>query len=583
MAKRGRAVNAVLRERPGEPGRACALRRRLLARRHIDRQGDPILRHLILAAGAAAMFAAPAGAQDRGPDRDTLNRIIDQGTSHSQVMVTAEHLSDVIGPRLTNSPGMRKAEAWTQAKFGEWGLRNVHKEGFAFGRGWWIERSSVRMVTPRPVQLTAIPVAWTPATSGTLTAPVIVAPISRERDFAKWRGQLAGKVVMVTLPVAAKDATDLALKRYSGEELAKLDQFQQPSYDPAAADRRLQRLDFAHKLDAFLKSEGAVAMATMSGRDGKLVSGEGYLFGADETPALPAVQIAQEDYLRLARLAKVGPAPTVEIASDVRFDDSDPNAYNILAEIPGTDPRAGYVMAGAHLDSWVAGDGSADNGAGSAMIMEAARIIAASGVRPKRTIRFALWAGEEQGILGSMAYVEQHLAHRGPAEDAGGTGGQGMQRYYGYTNRWPITPRPGYGDLAAYFNIDNGSGKLRGLFAETNPAVVPIFREWLAPFASMGANTVVVRPTGGTDHVFMQSVGVPGFQFIQDPLDYGSRVHHSSIDTYDHLKAEDMRQGAIVLASVLVSAANADRPLPRTPLPTQPAVTDPFAYSADDD
>ena len=537
------------------------------------------MRHLLLAA-TALVASSPATAQSA-----SVNRIIDEGTNHSQVMTTAEHLSDVIGPRLTNSPAMRQAEAWTQGEFSRWGLKNVHKEGFAFGRGWSINRSSVRMVTPRPIQLTAIPVAWTPGTNGTITAPVIVAPIRRERDFDKWRGQLRGKIVMLTLPAAAKDPTDPAFKRLTGEDLGKLDQFQQPTYDPAAADRRLKRLDFAQKLDAFLKGEGALATATMAYRDGKLVSGEGYLFGTGETAALPGVQIAQEDYLRLARLARVGPAPTLEITSDVKFDDSDPNAYNIIADIPGTDPKAGYVMAGAHLDSWVAGDGSADNGAGSAMIMEAARILAATGVRPKRTIRFALWVGEEQGILGSMAYVQAHLAKRGTDDNASGRadGGRGMQRYYGFANRWPITPLPGYGDLAAYFNIDNGSGKLRGLYAETNPAVVPIFREWLSPFASMGANTVVVRPTGGTDHVFLQSIGIPGFQFIQDPLDYDSRVHHSSIDTFDHLKGDDMRQGSIILASVLLSAANADKALPRPPLPTKPVVTDPYAYSDDDD
>ena len=533
-------------------------------------------RFLLAATAAAALLSAPAGAQDR----TAVNRIIDEGTNHSEVMITAEHLADVIGPRLTNSPAMRKAEAWTAGKFAEWGLRNVHKEGFAFGRGWTIERSSVRMLTPRAVQLTAIPIAWTPAAAGGLTAPIIVAPVKRERDFDKWRGQLRGKIVLTTLPVAARESTEPVTKRLSADDLAKLDQFQQPVNDPDATDRRLKRLDFAAKLDAFLKAEGAVAMATMAYRDGNLVSGEGYLFGTGATAALPAVQIGQEDYLRLARLARSGTAPTLEIVSDVRFDDSDEQAYNIIAEIPGTDAKAGYVMAGAHLDSWVAGDGAADNGAGSAMIMEAARIIAATGIRPRRTIRFALWAGEEQGLLGSMAYVEKHLATRGAPGDNAGTG---LKRFYGWTNRWPVTPQPGYGELAAYFNIDNGSGKLRGLYAERNPAVVPIFRDWLAPFAAMGATTVALRPTGGTDHVFMQAIGVPGFQFIQDPLDYESRVHHSGVDTFDHLKAEDMRQGSIVLASVLVSAANAEKALPRPPLPTKPAVTDPFAYPDDDD
>ncbi len=529
------------------------------------------MRHLLLAT-AAIVTAAPVAAQDRA----AIATIIDQGTNHSQVVQTAQHLTDVIGPRLANSPGARKAEAWTEGKFREWGLKNVRKEGFAFGRGWSIERSSVRMVTPRPIQLTAIPVAWTPATNGTLTAPVIVAPIARERDFAKYRGQLRGKIVMISLPRAAGDATEPPFRRLSGEDIGKLDQFQQPNYDPAAADRRMKRLDYAKTLDAFLKQEGAVAVATMSYRDGKLVHGEGYLFGVGETASLPAVQIAQEDYLRLARLAKIGPAPTLEIVSDVRFDDSDVNAYNVIAEIPGSDPKAGYVMAGAHLDSWVAGDGAADNAAGSAEIMEAARILSASGVRPKRTIRFVLWAAEEEGLLGSLAYTKAHLARRGTEPTTPGTD-------YGFAYRWPITPLPGHGELAAYFNIDNGSGKLRGLYAENNPAVVPIFRDWLSPFALMGAGNVVARQTGGTDHVLLQQVGIPGFQFIQDPLDYGSRVHHSSVDTFDHLRAEDLRQGSIVLASVLLSAANADKALPRPPLPTQPVVTDPFAYSDTND
>ena len=573
MPKRIPAVNA----REAGCTRVAA---RIATRAMSSLSGGKPMRRLLLAATALAvtLVAMPTFGQDRGQVDTAVNRIIDEGTNHSQVMVTAQYMDDVIGPRLTNSPGMRRAEAWTQGKFAEWGLR-VHKEAFPFGRGWTIERSSVRMLTPRAVQLTAIPIAWTPATGGAVSAPVIVAPMGKEADFARWRGRLSGRIVLVTRPDTPDDPTEPGFKRLSGEDLAKLDQFQQPHNNPDAADRRMRRLDFAQKLDAFLKSEGAIAYAEMAYRDGKLVSGEGYLFGRGETPVTPGVQIAAEDYRRLARLARTGPAPTLEIVSDVRFDDGDENAYNIVAEIPGTDPKAGYVMAGAHLDSWVAGDGAADNGAGSAMVMEAARILSRIGARPKRGIRFALWAGEEQGILGSMAYVQQHLATRGKPGDPRQTG---MRAYYGFSQRWPITPLPGHKDLAAYFNIDNGSGKLRGLYAESNPAVVPIFREWLAPFAAMGASSVVVRPTGGTDHVFLQSVGVPGFQFIQDPLDYGSRIHHSSIDTFDHLKADDMRQGSIVLASVLLSAANADKPLPRPPVPTQPTVTDPFAYPDDD-
>ncbi|MBS0284550.1 MAG: M20/M25/M40 family metallo-hydrolase, partial [Proteobacteria bacterium] len=365
------------------------------------------MRHLLLA--AAAVIAAPAQAQDQA----ATARIIDEGMSHSQVMLTAQHLSDVIGPRLTNSPAMRKAEQWTQAQFRDWGLKNVHKEGYPFGRGWWIEKSSVRMVTPRPIQLTAIPIAWTPPTNGAISAPIVVAPMKRARDFAQYKGKLAGKIVLVSQPGTGSENTRPPFHRYTGEELAKLDTFEQPTYDPDADKRTLERADFEKQRDAFLKEEGALAYATISYRDGMLLHGEGYMFETGKSPALPGVQIAAEDYRRLARLAKIGEAPTLEIDSVTHYDDSDPNAYNIFAEIPGTDPRAGFVMAGAHLDSWVAGDGATDNAAGSAMIMEAARILATLGVRPKRTIRFALWSGEEQALLGSLAWVEKNLATRG--------------------------------------------------------------------------------------------------------------------------------------------------------------------------
>jgi hypothetical protein len=533
------------------------------------------LRPLLL---AAALCAAPPLAAQTAPQASPVDRIIDEGANRSQVMLTAQHLTDVIGPRLTNSPQMRAAEEWTAAKFREWGLKNVRKEGFPFGRGWSIERSSVRMVSPRPLQLTAIPIAWTPA--GNVTAPIVVAPMKRERDFDRYRGQLRGKIVLVSQPGTGSEPKEPAFQRLTDAEIGKLDEFEQPRFDPEQLARALRDEAFAAKRDAFLKAEGAVALATISYRDGKLLHGEGYQFETGGSPTLPAVQLAAEDYRRLARLAKTGPAPTLEIVSDVRYHDEDPNAYNVIAEIPGTDRQAGYVMAGAHLDSWVAGDGAADNAAGSAMIMEAARILVATGARPRRTIRFALWNGEEQGLLGSYAYVDKYLAKRGAP---GSPPLRGVNTYYAFGSAWPITPLPGYRDLAAYFNIDNGSGKLRGLYAEGNPGAASTFREWLAPLSSMSAGSVVMSRTGGTDHLFLQQIGLPGFQFVQDPLDYETRVHHSSADTFDHLKADDMRQGSIVLAHVLLSAANAKDPLPRPPLPTKPVVTDPFAYPEADD
>jgi Zn-dependent M28 family amino/carboxypeptidase len=294
---------------------------------------------------------------------------------------------------------------------------------------------------------------------------------------------------------------------------------------------------------------------------------------AGQSPSLPGFELAAEDYRRLTRLAKIGPAPVIELNSDAAFDDGDHNANNIIAEIPGTDPKAGYVMAGAHFDSWIAADGASDNGAGSLVVMEAARILRQLGVRPKRTIRFALWEGEEQGLLGSRAYLQQHLVDR-PIPP----GMDGMTAYYSWGSRYPIVKRPGYDALKAYFNLDNGSGKVRGIYAEGNAAAVPLLREWLSPFGSMGADAVVASKTGGTDHVFMQAVGLQGFQFIQDPLDYESRVHHSSIDTVDHLRGDDLRQASVVMAGMLLAAANSDKELPRPPLPTQPSQTDPFKY-----
>lgn len=525
----------------------------------------------------AIVLAAPAAAQSTEPAQ--VNRIVDEGFNHSEVMETAAYLTDRIGGRMTNSPQMREAERWTQQRFRDWGLSNVRAEGFAFGRGWSINRASARMTAPRVLELTAIPVAWTPSTNGTISAGIIVAPMKEERDFAKWRGKLAGKIVLVSQPDTGSEPGEAPFRRLTAEDLSKRDTYRQPNHSPEAIEAALKKADFDEKRDAFLKAEGALAWVRKAYRDGGLVHGEGYSYGVGRTPALPGMEIAAEDYRRLARLARTDRPPMLELVSDVSFHDEDVNAYNILAEIPGRDPKAGYVMAGAHLDSWAASDGASDNAAGSAVVMEAARILAKLGVRPKRTIRFALWNGEEQALLGSLSYVERHLATRGPLADPALVR---LNPYDTWRTRWPITPGAGYKDLVAYFNLDNGSGKIRGIHAEGNVAAVPIFREWLAPFASMGATTVAAAPTGGTDHVFMQAVGVPGYQFIQDPLDYGSRIHHSSIDSYDHLKAEDLRQASVIMASMLLNAAERAEPLPRMPLPTKPRPSDPFEYPAED-
>ncbi len=516
-----------------------------------------------------------ASASHAEVDNATINRIIDEALNHSQLPSTAEYLTDRIGGRMTNSPQMRAAEKWTQEQFRGWGLAKVHAEGFDFGRGWSVERIEARMVTPRVVVMRAIPVAWTPGTPGTISAPVIVAPLRRERDFDKWKGQLKGKVVLVSEPGEGSEPDQAPFRRFTDEDLGKLDTYVQPTFSEPALARASKRSAFAAKVDAFLAAEGALAWLRESYRDGGLLHGEGYGYRVGQTPAVPGIELAAEDYRRLARLAKTATVPTVELTSVVRYDDSDHNAYNIVAEIPGRDPKAGYVMAGAHLDSWVAADGAQDNGAGSVVVMEIARVLSTLGVKPRRTIRFVLWAGEEQGLLGSMAYVERYLAERPAITDPEIAK---LSPYTTWSSRWPIKPLPGAADLAAYFNLDNGSGKIRGIYTEGNLSVVPIFREWLAPFASMGATKVVSRPTGGTDHVLMQTVGMPAFQFIQDPVDYGSRVHHSSIDTFDHVKTADLKQATVVMASFLWMAAEREQPLPGMPLATKPAETDPFKY-----
>ncbi len=513
-----------------------------------------------LAAATALLLAATAPSQS--VDEAALARIAEEGTQRSEVMATAQYLADVIGARLTNSPGAREAEAWTQQRFREWGLANIHKEGFDFGRGWWIERSSVHMVAPRPARLAALPISWTPPTPGPVRGAVIFAPMSKEADFAQWRGKLAGRIVLVSPPDAAHTPPVAAAQ--SDAELAEMEAARPASIPPADSEKIIDKYSrFPKALDRFLKAEGALAWVSMSRLDGTLVMSDGKGFAVGETPLLPGVGMAVEDYRRLVRLVQLGQAPELEIDSRVHFDDSDPQAYNIFAEIPGSDPKAAYVMAGAHLDSAAAADGAADDGAGVAMVMEAARILTKM-PKPKRTIRFVLWGAEEQGMLGLLAFTEKNYATRGvPA------GRSAYERFLTWADTWPIVPRPGWNDLSVYFNLDNGAGKIRGIYADGHLAAIPVFRQWFAPFAKQGASTVAAYADGGAEHDFLQMTGLPGFQFIQDWNDYG-RMHHTTMDTFDHLVADDMRQASIVLASILWNAANASQPFPRRPIPTGP-------------
>lgn len=531
-----------------------------------------MIRNALLGSAAALALVAAIPAPVRAEASDAqVAAVIDEGLNRSEAMATASQLMDGIGPRLTNSQNYRRAADWATARMAAIGLQNVHREGFEFGLGWNIESYRATMVSPRRIDLTAIPVAWSPPTDGVLRAGVVVAPMSKVEHFAAWKGKLAGKVVMISMPGTTSESTKPVFQRFDDKQISEYDRYDLPSFDPAAADRRAKRTNFPLELSRFLKAEGALAMIRISYRDGMLVHGEGYNYRPGETLALPAFEVAAEDYRRLVRLTAGGPAPEIELQLNARFDDSTLQAENLFGEITGSDPKAGYVMAGAHFDSWIAGDGAADNGAGSVVVLEAARILQRLGVKPRRTIRFALWAGEEQGLLGSRAYIERYLATR-PVDPKL----TGIAAYSAWSQAWPIAPKPGYAELKAYFNLDNGGGKVRGIYAENNIAAEPMLKKWLSPFEGMGASRVVTSKTGGTDHVYLQAIGLPGYQFIQDPLDYDSRVHHSNLDTLDHLRGDDLRQAATIMAAMLLQAANSDKDLPRMPLPSKPAPTDPF-------
>jgi hypothetical protein len=494
-------------------------------------------------------------------DLVALSRIRDEGFARSKVMDTAQELTDVIGARLTGSPAMKRANEWTQKQFAEWGLANAHVEKWGhFGRGWTFERSVVTMVSPSVAPLVALPKAWTPGTGGPVRGKVKRVRISSKADFDRYKGKLEGLIVFLS-PSRALTAPDrVPFRRYDDGELADLARFdigeaEGRDFSAFRARRRFQR-----ELGEFLTAEKVLAAVDESDRDGGIVrvAGAGSR-EKDESPGVPSLVMSAEHYNRVLRLVQKKQDVELEIDVKVTWHDEDQDGYNTLGEIPGTSATGEVVMAGAHLDSWHSGTGATDNAAGSAIVMEAMRILKAIDVKPRRTIRAALWSGEEQGLLGSRGYVEQHFGARSDAEEARKS--KDMRR-----PRGALALKPEHAKLSAYFNIDNGTGKLRGIYAQENAAVVPIFRAWLEPLADLGATTVTSRDTGSTDHVPFDEVGLPGFQFIQDQADYSTRTHHTNVDVYDRLQKEDLMQASVVLATFLYQAATREEPLPRKTL-----------------
>jgi carboxypeptidase Q len=521
----------------------------------------------LVAACVLASLALPASPAEEAVDLEMVTRIRDEGLSNSKVMETAEYLTDVIGPRVTGSPQMRQANDWTRAQLESWGLANAHLEGWAFGRGWSLERATVQMVAPDSATLIALPRAFTPGTDGPRRGKVVKVKIESEADTQKYRGQLAGRIVLMGEPRATANPEKPQFTRYTEQELDELAQFDLAPRRRGPFDREelARRLRLQRILRPFFAAEKALATIEVSPTDaGVVLVGRGGSFVKGEDPGVPSLVMAAEQYNRIARLVDRGTEVELELDVRARFHDDDPTAYNTLAEIPGTDKRGEVVMVGAHLDSWHGATGATDNAAGSAVVMEAMRILRALDVKPRRTIRIALWSGEEQGLLGSRAYVAEHFGSRPAAAPEERDLPSFLRRDSG-----PVTVKPDHAKLSAYFNVDNGTGRIRGIYAERNAAVAPIFEAWLGPLKDLGATTVTLRQTRGTDHVSFDSVGLPAFQFIQDEADYETRTHHTNLDVFDRLQKPDLMQAAVVLATFAYEAAMRPERLPRRPVPRE--------------
>jgi carboxypeptidase Q len=548
---------------------------------------------------AAALSVAAVVAQPPAEPLDlaTIARIRDEGLNRSQVMDHIGWLSDVFGPRLTGGPAIMQASNWTIAKFTEWGLANAHREAWPFGKGWSLIRFSAHLIEPRIQPLIGYPGSWTPGTPGTVTADVVRVQIESDADFDKYRGTLAGRIVLTQPERPVPMLEGLIVHRMGPKDFAEATTTPAPSPRGAGPGRRGRGAggragdaaapagrgspspfgklrangepvepSLATRIAQFYKAEGVVA-AFNRGSDSVMASvgsnltttqqrpDGGTIFpigngsrGADAGTGIPTVTLAVEHYNRMVRLLARSIPVKVELNIQTEFhDETSANGFNIVAEIPGADPKLKdeVVMLGAHFDSVAAGTGATDNAAGSAAMMEAMRILKAIGAKPRRTIRIALWGGEEEGLLGSRAYVRQHFGD--PAT---------------------MVLKPGHAKLAAYFNSDNGTGRIRGIWLQENLAVRPIFESWMKPLADLGVVAAGPRIVTATDHVAFDAVGLPGFQFMVDRLEYNSRTHHSNMDVYDRVQRDDMIQQATVIAVFAYNAAMRDERLPRKPLPT---------------
>jgi carboxypeptidase Q len=540
-----------------------------------------------LASGFLLLTLAFAFAQER-TDYNLIHQIKQEAFEHSQVMDHLEHLTDRYGPRLTASPEFDEAAGWTMERMKSWGLANVHTESWGpFGRSWSLKHYAVEMVEPRYSLLDAVPLAWSEPTGKPVTGEPVMAPFAAtannlrktEEDFEKykqeWHGKLRGRIVLFNRPrtTAGESGTRVDLTRYAEAELANIARTPDPTpkidirmeevripEDPQEAQRYVASLpadirtaladrnrEAGEKRDRFFVDEGAAAIFMEDNRshDGMVFAEAAGTRKAADHLSVPKFRITEEHYNRIARLLEKKERVTLRIDLEAAVGNRDLNANNIVAEIPGGAKKDEVVMVGAHFDSWHGGTGATDNGAGSAVMMEVMRVLITQHVKMDRTVRIALWSGEEQGLLGSKAYVKEHFG-----DPANGVA------------------TAEHAKLAAYFNLDNGSGRIRGVYLQDNDAARPFFeRALIGPFRDLGVSTISLRNTGGTDHLSFDDVGLPGFQFIQDPLDYSTVTHHSSMDTLDHVVAADLIQASAVIAGVVAQEANAPEMMPRKPLP----------------
>jgi len=511
-------------------------------------------------------------------DYTMYQQIRNEGLVHSHVMEFASALMDGIGPRLTGSPNLKRANEWTRDQLAAMGCSNAHLEDWGeFGMGWQQLNTWTRMASPDTAVFITQAAPWSPSSNGTISGQAIWMDVKKEEDLDKYKGKLAGKVVLLGEMREVKPVDKPLFERSDDKDLAKIVEHPLSPEPEYFGPELMKRLELRQKVAAFLASEHALAVVLPS-RDGRLNGGSGGTIFVDSSGGLgwfsyqrehiqpvPVVIAAIENYGRVHRLLKANVPVTIELNVDVKFTGDHEHGFDTIAEIPGTDPKLKdeVVMVGGHLDSWASATGATDNGAGTVVAMEVMRILNALQVKPRRTIRIGLWTGEEQGLFGSIGYVKQHFGFV-PLSTAPD------QVKLPEWLRKPAGPpqlKPDQQKVSGYFNVDNGTGKVLGVYLQENVAEAPIFAQWIEPLKDLGVTAISVRDTGGTDHESFDAVGIPGFQFIQDKLDYSSRTHHSNMDTYERLQAGDLAQAATVEAIFVYNTAMRDQMLPRKPLP----------------